>query len=58
MKILIASDIHGSALYCSQLLDAAKREEAEIIENQWKISGEELDSVIRDIQRLEKKRLE
>lgn len=37
---------------------AAKREEAEIIENQWKISGEELDSVIRDIQRLEKKRLE
>lgn len=31
MKILIASDIHGSALYCSQLLDAVKREEADKI---------------------------
>ena len=35
---------------------AAKREEADRIEHEWKISGEELDSVIRDIQRLEKKR--
>lgn len=36
---------------------AAKREEAERIEKDWKISGEELDSIIRDIQRLEKKLL-
>ena len=34
---------------------AARREEAVRIENQWHISGEELDVVIRDIQRLEKK---
>ena len=34
---------------------AAKREEADRIENQWHISGEELDMVLRDIQRLEKK---
>lgn len=34
---------------------AARREEANRIENQWHISGEELDIVIRDIQRLEKK---
>ena len=34
---------------------AAKREEAERIEKEWKISGEELDEVIRDIQRLEMK---
>ena len=34
---------------------AAKREEADRIENQWHISGEELDCVLRDIQRLEKK---
>ena len=34
---------------------AARREEAERIENQWHISGEELDMVVRDIQRLEKK---
>lgn len=34
---------------------AARREEADRIENQWHISGEELDMVIRDIQRLEKK---
>ena len=34
---------------------AAKREEADRIENQWLISGEELDCVLRDIQRLEKK---
>lgn len=34
---------------------AARREEAERIENQWHISGEELDMVLRDIQRLEKK---
>lgn len=34
---------------------AAKREEADRIENQWNISGEELDCVLRDIQRLEKK---
>lgn len=31
----------------------ARREEAEIIEKQWNISGEELDAVLRDIQRLE-----
>ncbi len=31
MKILIASDIHGSALYCSQLLCAIEREGAEKI---------------------------
>lgn len=34
---------------------AARREEAERIENQWHVSGEELDMVIRDIARLEKK---
>ena len=34
---------------------AARREEAERIEKQWHISGEELDMVLRDIQRLEKK---
>ena len=33
---------------------AVRREEADRIENQWHISGEELDTVIRDIQRLEK----
>ena len=32
---------------------AAKREEADITENQWHITGEELDAVLRDIQRLE-----
>ena len=36
---------------------AARREEADRIENQWHISGEELDSVLRDIARLEKKLL-
>ena len=34
---------------------AARREEAERIETQWHISGEELDAVLRDIQRLENK---
>ncbi len=34
---------------------AAKREEADRIENQWHVSGEELDCVLRDIKRLEKK---
>ncbi len=34
---------------------AARREEADRIENQWQISGEELDMVLRDIARLEKK---
>lgn len=34
---------------------AARREEADRIENQWHISGEELDMVLRDIARLEKK---
>lgn len=29
MKLMIASDIHGSALYCRQMLDAYKREEAD-----------------------------
>ena len=29
MKLLIASDIHGSALYCRQLLDALRREGAD-----------------------------
>jgi len=33
---------------------AARKEEADIIENQWKITGEELDCVLRDIERLEK----
>lgn len=33
----------------------ARREEADRIQNQWHISGEELDMVLRDIQRLEKK---
>jgi hypothetical protein len=32
---------------------AAKREEADRIENQWHVSGEELDMVLRDIARLE-----
>lgn len=31
MKILIASDIHGSAFYCKKLLDAFEREGAERI---------------------------
>ena len=35
---------------------AAKREEANIVENKWHITGEELDAVLRDIQRLERKR--
>lgn len=35
---------------------SARREEAEIIEKQWNISGEELDAVVRDIQRLEIKK--
>ena len=34
---------------------AARREEADRIENQWHVTGEELNMVIRDIQRLEKK---
>ncbi len=29
MKLMIASDIHGSALYCEQLLDAYRREGVE-----------------------------
>ena len=33
---------------------AARREEADRIENQWHITGEELDMVLRDIARLEK----
>lgn len=28
MKLMIASDIHGSALYCRKMLEAYKREEA------------------------------
>ena len=31
MKLLIASDIHGSALYCGQLLEALKREGAQAL---------------------------
>lgn len=34
---------------------AARREEADRTEKQWHISGEELDMILRDIQRLEKK---
>ena len=34
---------------------AARREEANRIENQWHVTGEELDAVLRDIARLEKK---
>ena len=34
---------------------SARREEADRIENQWHITGEELDCVLRDIQRLERK---
>ncbi len=29
MKLMIASDIHGSAFYCNKLLEAYKREEAD-----------------------------
>ena len=29
MKLMIASDIHGSALYCRQLLEAMDREQPE-----------------------------
>ena len=29
MKLLIASDIHGSAFYCKQLLEAFKNEQAD-----------------------------
>ena len=36
---------------------AARKEEADIVENQWKISGEELDCIFRDISRLEKLQL-
>lgn len=43
----IRGDIQGAI--------AAKREEAYRIENQWHISGEELDAVLRDIHRLELK---
>jgi tetratricopeptide (TPR) repeat protein len=42
----IRGDISGA-------IDARKKE-ADIIENQWKITGEELDAVLRDIARLEK----
>lgn len=42
----IRGDINGAI--------AAKREQAERTEKEWKISGEELDAVIRDIERLEK----
>ena len=35
---------------------AAKTEEADRIENQWHITGEEMDAVVRDIQRLESKK--
>ena len=31
MKLLIASDIHGSALYCGQLLEALEREGAQAL---------------------------
>ena len=31
MKLLIASDIHGSAAYCRQLLDAFSREQAKML---------------------------
>lgn len=34
---------------------AARKEEAERVDKEWGISGEELDSILRDIQRLEKK---
>ncbi len=34
---------------------AARKEEADRIENQWNVSGEELDMVLRDIERLQKK---
>ena len=37
---------------------AARREEADRIANQWHITGEELDVVLRDIQRLERKQVE
>ena len=29
MKLMIASDIHGSALYCGQMLEAYRREGAD-----------------------------
>ena len=29
MKIMIASDIHGSAYYCEKMLDAYKKEQAD-----------------------------
>ena len=29
MKLMIASDVHGSALYCGQMLEAYQREEAD-----------------------------
>ena len=29
MKLMIASDIHGSAFYCRELLEAFKREQAD-----------------------------
>jgi len=42
----ICNDIPGAL--------SARREEADRIENQWNISGEELDCVLRDIERLER----
>ena len=33
MKLMIASDIHGSALYCQQLLEAYKRESTAFLFN-------------------------
>ena len=44
---------HSLELFCIEY--AARKEEADRIENQWHITGEELDCVLRDIQRLEKK---
>ena len=29
MKLMIASDIHGSAYYCEKMIDAYKREKAD-----------------------------
>ena len=33
---------------------AAKKKEAEVVERQWNITGEELDCVLREISRLER----
>ena len=46
-KIMIASDIHGSAYYCRQLLERYKEEKAVMLENvniSFHVTGEEIEA--------------